>query len=147
MFCDYDSEMFKAWVAAWLDGEGCIKIPRVWDAKKKKQYHKVQVAFYQLDARPLLEIQKQYGGVLTPTKDTGVYQLTISTRMALRLIRDVLPYLIVKKDRADLVVEFYKTIDNKAKIYGRTPRDIETKREEIRQKIMAQNQNQHLLVH
>lgn len=88
----------KAYIAGFIDGEGTVVIGRRWA---------VQVSVGQVDPRPLQYIAGMYGGHLDAVARNNprwrdYWRLTVSGTAALRLLRDIEPYLIVKREQAQV---------------------------------------------
>lgn len=116
------------YIAGFFDGEGCVCVPRT------RGYLHVNIANKH---RGVLEgIQKQFGGCLRETH-TGVYTLFMATRGAERFLVALLPFLVVKREVAELGIEVSQMpkgtglsqeklalIDRIAEINRRTPRGM-----------------------
>ena len=121
IFGDND-EAFKAWVAAWIDTEGCLGIRgrtkrKTRPTNRTGQYrsHRPQLQICQTDAAPLLLIQSVYGGSIHNRKrqehSRRVYELHMGSRQIHKMLLDAYPYLIVKKEQAGFLLEFYILMD------------------------------------
>lgn len=118
------SETEKAYLAGLFDGDGCIVI------RKQKQYaypgriQHVMCAILTMSDKPILEfwVNKFGIGSVAKLKDKrarrSVYQWRLSAKNADSMLRIIYPYLMVKKDQADLAFKFRETIgasSNKSK--------------------------------
>jgi hypothetical protein len=102
-------EIFKSWCAAWLDGEGTIVY---------NDCGSMRIEITQNDIRPLLIIQKKYGGkvILVGKNRPNAHRLRFTVQESLRFLQDVLPYLIVKKDKAEIALAKYGQCRHGARI-------------------------------
>lgn len=98
-----DAHPWPIWAAGFIDGEGCIRIS-----------HKVRVSVLQVDPRPLIQLQVLFGGSIrinrhsTGPKRRRIYVWEIGSRQARTMLEQILPFLIVKKDQAELALEHDK---------------------------------------
>lgn len=89
------------WAAGFFDGEGSISITK---RKRTEGFveHHLSVQIVQKDKRPLLEIQKYYGGSLTSTNGnkgrTSVWRLRFHGTKAGAFLEAIFPYSLVKKE-------------------------------------------------
>ena len=141
---NHDSEVFKAWVGAWLDTEGSIMIGY---KDKLKRVHTLKLSIGQKEVKPLKIIQEGYGGRIYRSKKRWgerehlIYELQMCRRVALTLLIDVLPYLVVKKDQAEKAIEFYDLLRSPIGNRGKPITDKEwKKREEYRNQINKSSQ-------
>jgi len=91
--------MTDEYAAGFFDGEGCVII------RDCKPCLKLMVTIVQKDTRPLEFMQARWGGNLCHKKD-GASVLSLSCRKAAAFLRDVLPFLIVKKEVAQIGIAF-----------------------------------------
>ena len=87
-----------AYIAGFIDGEGSIVIGRKYN---------IAVVAGQVDPRPLHLINRLYPGHLRwiARKHLGwsdYWHLTVHGTVALRMIRDILPYLVLKREQAEV---------------------------------------------
>ena len=98
-----------AYLAGFFDGEGCIYIPRA--RKKGNMFFNLEISFTGSDIAPLLFAQEAFQGqISTSTHDRpdrkDVHRLRIRSNQARVALEEMLPLLIVKKQRAVLGIEF-----------------------------------------
>lgn len=88
------------YMAGFFDGEGCIY------AHPSACYIQIEVA--QVDRRPLLKFQENYGGRirLNKTKGRSIYKWLCPSGSIDRFLDEMLPFLIVKKEQAILAKEY-----------------------------------------
>ena len=105
------TEQEKAWMAGFFDGEGTVSM--TYKLKDNGKFHfKRYVHLVNTEIGSLLKFQKYYGGKIakknrlnsTPNNHKDVY--------IWRVYSDVLPYLIVKKCRADIFLQAHNDFDN-----------------------------------
>jgi hypothetical protein len=110
-----------AWLAGIIDGEGCIRITQ--EKRNPRMYYYARVTVTNTDARILNKVDSLFPGSL--------YQLTSKTRgskdrpcftwmrenmHAGEVLRAVLPYLVGKRDQAELALRFLGTFDGQRSI-------------------------------
>jgi hypothetical protein len=99
------------YIAGFLDGEGNISILQCNRYIRQCSYQ-LHVGFTNRDLRPLQLIQAAYGGCLWQkrrysSKHSQTYELRIGKRVDVgRLLTNLLPYLICKRDQAELGLAF-----------------------------------------
>lgn len=105
-----------AYIAGFLDGEGCISL------SSNGTNRSVRVTFVQCDIRPLEKIQSLLGGAGQLTvfnsrraskKKWKTHRYKVSGPGAVYLLEELLPYLIVKKEQAEIVIKYQKTLNQK----------------------------------
>lgn len=116
------TKFFKIWAAAWLDTEGYICLVK----RKNTTRHKtkliylsyaLQVGIVQKEILPLLILQNAYGGNLVKAKKNPiVYRLQFSANTPKKLLKETLPYLLIKKEKAIQALKFLKHIKKKPRI-------------------------------
>lgn len=124
-----------AWAAGFLDGEGCFTLIKQSGATLPSQ-RSLYVGASQSTREPLEKLQELFGGKLNirsrPTdKGTIMHVWLLGQRAAVvqEFIPQVLPYLIVKKREAEILLEFAATVRRR----GRPKRGVTdfTSQEEI----------------
>lgn len=93
------------WAAGFIDGEGCIHSPH---------RRNLNVGASQVDPRPLLRLRELFGGAIyvndNPAK-RGIrarrlsWSWVVTGRRAVKVLQELLPYLVVKQEVALLGVE------------------------------------------
>lgn len=130
--------MDTAYAAGLFDGEGCIRI-----ATQKRGNHlgyQLIVCVNMTDPRPLLALQRAYGGSFYPgtgRKNPNHRKLccwTICARGALAFLELIRPWLIVKAQEADLAIEFQKGKQDKPAQAKISPAEM-SRRERIKSRI------------
>lgn len=134
-----------AWAAGFLDGDGFITVQRRNTTINGKQYkgHYLRVGACQASELPLEELQKIFGGSIRP-KNSGPnregynrkpqWMWCLSTQAATDALKELLPFLIHKRQVALLALEFQETMGT-----GRVSEETFAKRESIKEQIGAIN--------
>ena len=94
-----------SWAAGIIDGEGCIRLVRRSSSTCKEQYC-LFVKVNNTEIRMLEELRKLFGGRIYLRKPGSTtrhqsWDWQIWTLAAERMIKDILPFLVVKKDQAE----------------------------------------------
>lgn len=97
-----------AWAAGILDGEGSFGI---YKADKGKSYQ-LTLAVASVDDKMCPKLHDMFGGHFRVSK-RGAAIWRVIGRSAAEVIRQVLPYLVVKRDQAEVCLEFADTIQTK----------------------------------
>jgi len=98
-----------AYMAGFIDGEGSVGLNKC-NTRKRFSY-RLEVQVMQVDKRPLSFIQGHFGGSISLRKHdnpkwSDCWHLVFTDRAAEKLLRAILPYLIVKKERATVVLKY-----------------------------------------
>ena len=104
-----DEEHLAAWAAGFFDGEGCISARC--ESRDGHLKTSLLVVISQTIPEPLLAIQRRWGGGIRdvqPGEEAWQHQWTwrIHGRAAAPFLRDIQPYLLVKREHADLALKF-----------------------------------------
>lgn len=100
------SETDRAYIAGFIDGEGCITILK---NKKGKysSYYALTLTIAQADKLALEDLSAIIGGgKIYKSKSTDTHFLTFAPNDSIFLLKEIRPYLRYKKDQADLAIEF-----------------------------------------
>jgi hypothetical protein len=91
------------YAAGFFDGEGNISIA----STGKKAYElNLRVIIGQKDFTPLLKFKEKWGGSVDYGRQSKVYFWRGGAKIAEKFLRDVLPFLIVKKAQAEIALDF-----------------------------------------
>lgn len=94
-----------AWAAGFFDGEGCILTTK---PIKNKVGGEIRLSIGQVNARPLKEFQKLFGGSIILEK-RGVYKWQLSGYEAVFSVLEQLePYLILKDNEVAIALKYKK---------------------------------------
>jgi hypothetical protein len=117
------------YAAGFFDGEGCISI-----VFHKKKHYSLELAVSQADPNPLWAMQSLFGGRIVKhgqSVNRPVYYWKASSRQSMEAIKEMLPFLVVKREQAIIALQFRETITTDHKV---TP-DIVFKREALRKEL------------
>jgi hypothetical protein len=148
-----------AYIAALIDGEGCIYVEKFIERRKGKYTGKYSYTLRLKISMTCFKtlnwmknvISKSYKCYLSDAKPRGnpkwkdIYAFTLSTAIIPEFCKEILPYMITKKERCKLAIEYANTKFNNRKC-GRTgtfmilPEDLRNEKENIYQKIKTFNQ-------
>jgi len=109
---------FLAYVAGFVDGEGCISLT----LKRNKDYFTVHVKIIIANTNfAIIKLLKEkFGGYIGHQKGVAnkrtVYNLQLSYNRAIVFLEKIYPYLIIKRKQAELAFEFYKLIQQGKKL-------------------------------
>ncbi len=94
-----------AYVAGFFDGEGCIS-----GGVCKRNDVFVHLSIAQKYPEPLLFVQRLFGGRLHQRASaSNMWYHNFSSTESLQMLHTIAPFLILKRDQAELAIEFYKT--------------------------------------
>lgn len=99
----------KSYIAGMIDGDGTISV------KGQKYEVTLYVSINQCDPRPLFALQHMYGGEIefkkTRKENTrDQYSYRIKNTYCLNILRDILPFLILKRTRAQHALQFIENL-------------------------------------
>jgi hypothetical protein len=119
-----------AYLAGFFDGEGCVYILR--SRKKTAVYFSLEISFTNVSIEPLKLAQELFAGQISESRDIRngkkcVKRLRVRGNQALRALELMLPFLLVKKRRAEIAIEFQKIMSspNKSRIRNLTVEECE----------------------
>ena len=101
-----NNKEFKIYLAGLIDGEGCIHI-----VTEKTPYFKrfrLRISIGMQNKNNVLNIIKSNIGGNIYRRDWGIEVLTIGEKRSYELLKELLDYLIVKKEEAKLAIEYYE---------------------------------------
>lgn len=99
------TEAQASYIAGFIDGEGTINVLVTGQGK-----HLVELSIGQIDPRPLLFIQRLCGGTICTSKQKNrptskmIYHWSIRGEGFDAVIKKVSPYLILKKEKAEIAM-------------------------------------------
>jgi hypothetical protein len=101
-----------AWLAGIIDGEGCIRISQYWNKREKCRGYDLVVAVTMTHS-PTLTLIKQicHVGKIYKEAPRGLnrkptYKWMSSDRQAAAVLRSCLPFMVTKKDQAQVALDF-----------------------------------------
>ena len=97
-----------AWAAGFVDGEGYIGIVRMFDKNRGYYSYRVALDVAQVYREPLAILQELFGGHLGFARNnySGYWHWRASGKDVVRIVKILLPYLVVKSRQAKLVCDF-----------------------------------------
>src|SRR5258708_3572948 len=106
------TEVFKAWLAGFFDGEGCITLNSAGSVMKNPR-----LALGQKNQLKLLtEIQQIYGGTICVHSSPGCHQWVLQAHPQVKqFLQDVLPFLRIKGAKAEIAIAICDAMANKEK--------------------------------
>ena len=127
------------YLAGFLDGEGCFTINFSKSKKRIQGQYSIFVQVALTDFNLLNEIKNQYGGSIykmkrRSPKHNNCWLWKVCSREAVKLVKNVYPYLILKKSQAKLILSFDKTISSINTGKGLT-KNVVTLRQKIKNKL------------
>lgn len=105
-------QLTKEYIAGFFDGEGSITITK---PCKSTPTHNLYINIGQTRRDILEEIKKLYGGYISIDKRDNFpnrnifYQLNLKSKIAERFLRDIYPYIQIKKLEIDIAFQFRET--------------------------------------
>jgi len=105
-----------AYIAGFFEGEGCVLIQR---RKTSKTVHKIlhflHIEISQVDVKPLLKIQKVFGGRIYYDKRLRINKWIITNTNAANFLKKIDKFLITKKKESYTAIKFSKLIRKNGK--------------------------------
>lgn len=95
------------WAAGFIDGEGSLSLSR----SKSQSSPAVKIEACQINPKPLEDLQKLFGGKVYYWKANNgrkICEWTIQGYNAFLTAQKIYPYLVVKKQEADLLIDYMK---------------------------------------
>lgn len=124
-------EIDLAYIAGFIDGEGCIGVLKRQRKHYSPEYH-IYVSVGQNDGNIMDILYSYFGGAIHHVKRDGSYMWNVSYEMAYKTLKQIYPYLKYKKPQAELAISFYEKAipDRHQKGMGGRLKDDELKRRE-----------------
>jgi hypothetical protein len=131
-----------AQLAAYIDGEGCILIDRR-PNKKHPEWapnYLVSVIVSNSDPRLIVWSKQTFGGFITNQKDPRIrktskrvlYGWRTSTRDSRWVLEHCLPYLIIKREQAEIALAMFDTFaDKKYSRWNPMPDEVRARRDSL----------------
>lgn len=131
------TETDKAYLAGFIDGEGHLGV-------KTSPYFYPLVEVTQAIEKPIQELHKLWGvGYLSSRPNSGfnarmLYKWTIRAAKAANLLKEVLPYLVIKRTQAEGLLALQDNIDEHRHLH-KLPEEVLEYRAWIKQKVSELN--------
>ena len=135
------SETDKAYLAGLIDGEGSIVIE---DCNYRKNVT-LRMNITNSHIETLQELKRLYGGCLYihRSKQLNRYkpvgQLGFTARRAAWILKEICPYLRIKKEQGQLALQFAETITPRLHNGKRLSLEVKEKRRQLREQISKLN--------
>ena len=114
------NEVTRAYIAGFIDGEGCITITKSKKRRTSSYCYALNVVISNTNLESLELVQRYYGGKIVKLQVHSIwvdrYALRIGTHKSHMLIKDLTGYFIVKRKQARVALIF---MDIKKKYGGR----------------------------
>lgn len=125
-----------AYFAGFFDGEGCVGIKK---PSKQRQLHQAYATVSQVRVEVLRKMKASFGGNIHFSKSGGTNGIwcwqSSGILHTIRVLKTLLPYLVVKKAEAEVVIEAFQLVTS-ARKFG-TPSHIVDLREAARLRVMG----------
>ncbi len=111
-----DRQLEIAWAAGFVDGEGCVRIRVLNNRRLGKISYSLALSAAQVERDPLERLKRLFGGSISLTvrclkgNQSPYYQFIVTGSSAASAFAEMLPHLTVKKERAQLALEFQKHV-------------------------------------
>lgn len=108
-----EPERWLAWAAGFFDGEGCIGVQKARDGRRpnSRMNYLLNIQIGQNDRRPLDEFAHRFGGQAWVRPATGrqreSFYWRATSKVAASVLRALVPYLLVKRQTAEMGLRFY----------------------------------------
>jgi len=129
----HDRREWIIWAAGFFDGEGCVYIQH----RKNTNVYFLKATVVQKDLEPLNILQALFGGSVNKRR-TAPGMWSVSTRMAEKALRELMPFLLVKRKEAELALSFQSRM-GRAFFNGLSKTEVAA-REAIKKQLSALNQ-------
>lgn len=138
----------KAYVAGFLDADGSISIEGS-VSKRGWQHWALRLIFYNCNLEVLEKIKKWVGiGSITERNRSNKWNISRMLRLqgisAVNLLKQIKPYLIVKKKQAEIAIKFSKTFSDKNLENGNWRYGKRVKKKTIEERKQLKNELQSL---
>jgi hypothetical protein len=103
----------KSYIAGMIDGDGSIGFI------EQKYEVTLYVSINQCDPRPLFALQHMYGGKIELKKlrkenTRDQFRFSITNTYCLNILQDILPFMILKRTRVQLALQYIEQLKNKS---------------------------------
>jgi hypothetical protein len=137
----------SAYAAGFLDGEGNISIGKSCQARNRERiYYSLNVCVANTNLQVLQRLQKTYGGTICKRKDyrhlnrKDGYRWRVTSWDAVAFLKELLPFLIVKRQQAELALQFQQTVRHTGNRWRLAPLPERLHRETLYEEMKKLNQ-------
>jgi hypothetical protein len=133
------TETDLAYVAGIVDGEGCIQVQKYKKRKRERSTpYKLQLRVSNTDLRLVQHLQSLFPGYIYNGSEKrknrrNQFYWHVNGKKAAHILEKLVPFLVSKKDQAEIAIAFQDTFNQYYGIYG-LPKEIIAFREECYQK-------------
>ena len=146
---DLTTEAEKGYLAGIIDGEGCIHLEKYQQKGRPCASYNLRIRVSMTDIQAPLFLYNKFGGNFytyqsknLKAKKTYIWQIVNSK--GINFLRYIQPYLLVKKNQADVALKFiatlYKPVRHIDGKFSRTRLDALDEREKLKQEMNFLNQ-------
>ena len=117
------------WMAGFFDGEGCVSIGKARMVRKKVFWaYSLNTILCNRVEEPVRRFHSRFGGSMWKYSSHGqmYWRWNVGSHRAMDLLKDMLPYLTVKRPIAEHAIRFQEHLTQRYKEFGRTgyPYDV-----------------------
>lgn len=94
-------EVLKSYIAGLIDADGCINVARLSAGTPT-----LRVSLANQNPKPLNLLKEAYGGYIRISGQTCTAWMTNNKQTLREILTDIEPYLLIKRDRALLALEY-----------------------------------------
>lgn len=140
------------YAAGFIDGDGCISIYLRTKSSSLVPLFNVQLMANGVDERPLVRLQSLFGGVIHLKARNGplgrrpIYCWVIQGKEAVESISILLPFLVLKREQAELAIKADALVREQRELLGFTNKDwkgyeqeVKELREDLRERMRVLN--------
>ena len=135
-----------AYVAGFIDGEGCITLVPHKPGGKRRDGYTLRVLITNTNKPVLVWIQSLFGGYLGQrvrrSRNHKIsWELCVGSGYAEYMIQQIYPWLKMKKAQAEIGLKFRETVNKRRTAYDRdgVPREVRVKRDRMYREIHRLN--------
>lgn len=112
------------WMAGFFDGEGCVSVGRQMQKFPRKlfQTYAMHTILANRVEDPLRRFHRRFGGSMWKYAAHGqeYWRWATSSHKSMGMLRELLPYLLVKRPIAECAIRFQEHMTQRNKEFGRT---------------------------
>jgi hypothetical protein len=138
------TETEKAYLAGFIDGEGCISIVKQTKKESRNPYYRLSLIVSQTNYEFLQHWQQLVGigkmnekmyQTMASEHCARAWDWRVSTGDAAELLESLLPYLRIKKTEAEIAIKFQRGFQRSSGIGWQVPAEVIAEREAIYQQM------------
>ena len=109
----HEPKLIPEYMAGLLDGDGCIELVQMTSGRSSGKSGLIRVSLCQCDPVAIVLLCKMFGGTLEYKVQKGEkrtqYHWSMTGPKAIHLLNSVTPFLILKKHRAEIILDYWNT--------------------------------------